>query len=350
MALIHGGQLNIVAEKYKIPVNNWLDLSTGIAPISYPIPEIPLTVWQQLPQKNVELIKAAKHYYKCPSIMVTNGSQSIIKVLPKLWGSRKNTRQDNSFLHNKKGTVYLPERGYKEHAESWKLAGYQCCFYQDHLPEVTSLEKNSVLVVINPNNPTGKLFTQTALKHYQQTLKALNGLLVIDEAFMDVIEPTESMSGLVNDEHLLVLRSFGKFFGLAGIRIGFLVANSFWQDKFLNELGPWQVNGPAQYIATIALQDTDWQRQQKTQLKQLQQKQVDLLWNALGKTIIASITGTTLFLTLTFHEKDNAKIFYHGLCQQGIYSRLSDEQDTIRFGIAAHNDFTRLFNGLSHLT
>ena len=82
MALLHGGQLQQVAKQFNIPPSDWIDVSTGIAPISYPIPDIPLSVWQQLPQQNPELIAAAQQYYQCSQLMITNGSQAIIKALP----------------------------------------------------------------------------------------------------------------------------------------------------------------------------------------------------------------------------------------------------------------------------
>ena len=337
MTLLHGGRLNQIAQQYNIPVDDWLDLSTGISPLSYPIPEIPLQLWQQLPQESTALIAAAKQYYQCEQVLVTNGSQSIIKILPNLWQTHMPLSK----------TVYLPERGYKEHAHAWRIAGYNICFYHDELPAIDMLESNSVLVVINPNNPTGKLFSVEVLKQYQSKLIALNGLLVIDEAFIDVFSSDQSMCTTVNNDNTLVLRSFGKFFGLAGIRIGFLVANNFWHNKFSHALGPWQVNGPAQLIAEHALLDTSWQKQQRHNLHQLRKQQEALLLERLNreelsKELIAEINGTNLFLTVSFHNKNTASKLYHLLCQQGVYCRLADEEDTLRFGIAKQEELTKL--------
>ncbi|MBU2891859.1 pyridoxal phosphate-dependent class II aminotransferase [Colwellia sp. D2M02] len=349
MTLIHGGQLHQVAAQYKIPVNNWLDLSTGIAPLSYAIPDIPLALWQQLPQKNADLLAAAQGYYQCSQpLLVTNGSQSIIKALPLLWA------QKNSQVIGKlASTVYLPERGYKEHGQAWQDAGHLLCFYQDELPEITELTPYCVLVVINPNNPTGKLFSRETLQAYQQAIRRLHGLLVIDEAFMDVIEKPYSMGGLVTHSHTLVLRSFGKFFGLAGIRLGFLIANDEWRKVFSNYLGPWQVNGPAQFIAQVALLDTDWQAEQKQTLSTLKATQVALLQRCWGDDLIATMHGCNLFITVTFHAdlkqgKSHfiAQQLYHLLCLQGVYVRLADENDTLRFGIALTKDLPKLEQAL----
>lgn len=336
MALIHGGQLQQIAAQYKIPVTDWLDLSTGIAPLSYPIPEIPTHIWQQLPQTSPCLISAAKHYYQCETLIVTNGSQAIIKALPQLWQLKNSTV-------NK---VYLPEKGYKEHAHAWHNAGYQLCYYHDELPEIAELSAHCVLVIINPNNPTGKFFDKKVLTRYQKAIKALKGLLIIDEAFIDIVSSEQSMCAQVNDEHTLVLRSFGKFFGLAGIRIGFLVANEYWYQLFSEHLGPWQVNGPAQFIAQHALQNKQWHYQQQQHLQTLRQQQEQLLWETFDRKLVTQINGTHLFLTVGFHQQHIAKEIYVRLCQQGVYVRLTDEQDSLRFGITTQSNFTRLKNAI----
>jgi cobalamin biosynthetic protein CobC len=332
MALLHGGQLQQVAKQYNIPPLAWLDVSTGIAPSSYPIPEIPLNVWQQLPQQNSALLAAAQEYYQCSALLLTNGSQAIIKALPALY------RQNNANTQ----AVYLPERGYKEHAQAWKNAGYNLHFYQEQLPKMTDILPNSVLVVINPNNPTGHFFNREVINQYHGQLKKLNGLLVLDEAFIDVMPDNQSYCSQVEDKHCLVLRSFGKFFGLAGIRIGFLVANNYWCEVFKELLGPWQINGPAQLIAQHALQDTRWQATQRLTLHQRRMAQEQMFKQVFPRAMLRDSNGCDLFLTLSFHQQETAKKLYQLLCQQGVYCRLSDEQDTLRFGICSEEDFERL--------
>jgi len=332
MTLIHGGQLQQVAEQFNTPIRDWLDLSTGIAPLSYSIPYIPLNVWQQLPQKNDALDETAKDYYQCNSLLVTNGSQAIIKALPALW-----RKKNNNSIH-----VYLPKYGYTEHAYAWKNSHYQLHYYVDELPLLNTIQPNSVLVIINPNNPTGKLFNREVIGQYQQTIELLNGLLVIDEAFIDVAPENHSMCSYVNNSHTLVFRSFGKFFGLAGIRIGFLIADNDWCAVFHEYLGPWQVNGPAQFIAQQALRDTSWQQLQKQQLKILRHKQEKILWQVFGHEIINAISGCDLFLTLSFHNDNYAEKLYTLLCEKAVYVRLTDEKDKLRFGIAKESDLKRL--------
>lgn len=340
MALIHGGQLQRVAKAFNIAQKHWLDLSTGIAPYSYPIPTIPSYLYKDLPQERDNLTKAAKRYYDTSNVLVTNGSQAIIKLLPELW-QKKNSKSK---------TVYLPEQGYKEHALAWQSAGFNLCWYQEELPPLSAIEKNAVLVVINPNNPTGKLYKHSQLKRYQSRMIETNGLFVLDEAFMDVITPSQSMAtDIGNYKHTLVLRSFGKFFGLAGIRIGFLLAQQYWLKLFHEQLGPWQVNGPAQYIAENALLDTQWQYTQQNRLQKLAEKLLDTLKSNIPLECINNITGTHLFTTVYFNNTIDVEAYYIQLCQQGLYVRLTDEKTALRFGLVKPEQLERLAKALTTL-
>ncbi|WP_111978665.1 threonine-phosphate decarboxylase CobD [Algibacillus agarilyticus] len=335
MALIHGGQLYAIAKQYHSSPESWIDLSTGIAPLSYPIPPIHSALWQQLPQPSDALIQAAKAYYQCDQVLVSNGSQSIIKQLPTLWLTQQ----------PKATTVYLPTRGYKEHAHAWIKAGFNVNWYTDELPNVERLVVNCVLVVINPNNPTGQLYTRQTLQTYQTAIESLQGLLIIDEAFMDVISPNQSLAQTPSN-NTLILRSFGKFFGLAGIRIGFAIAGKTWLNHLQNELGPWQVNGPAQYIAEVALNDDAWQQRQIQTLTR-QQKDLQQVLLAQLKPIIKSIKGTLLFQTVTLNNKIKAADLYHALCEQQVYVRLTDEQDALRFGMLTTAQLPRFERALA---
>jgi len=207
-----------------------------------------------------------------------------------------------------------------------------------------------VLVVINPNNPTGQLFGRSLLISYQKQLAKCGGLLVVDEAFADVIKPSESMANTIKEHgNTLVLRSFGKFFGLAGIRIGFLIADETWLDNFREHLGPWQVNGPAQFIAKRALLDENWQEKQQRKLKALNSRLHAVLAEHLPYKDIATISGTDLFQTVYFKEGIDVESYYIALCQQGIYLRLTDDKHALRFGIPKEEQLERLANTLASI-
>ena len=334
--LIHGGRLNAVAELYQRPLAEWIDLSTGISPISYPIPDIPQNIWQQLPQTSNGLIKAAKLYYGTENINATSGSQAVIARLPDLYLNyiKKPSRKID---------VWLPEVGYKEHERSWQETGFNIKRYK-HLPSDEDLTLHAIVVVINPNNPTGELHQKNRLKTLLKVVESLSGWLIIDEAFMDVMTPNQSLIHLTTNKHLFVLRSIGKFFGLAGIRIGFLSAHPEWLNKLKQLSSPWEVNGPAQFIAEQALNDRSWQSEQREQLMALSIK-LELLLKEIfvepNNRVIQNIeiSGCGLFKTLVHPQ---ATELYGKFCRQGLYIRLCDENNALRFGIPDQEQYKNL--------
>ena len=339
--LIHCGRLNAVAELYQIPLEEWIDLSTGISPISYPIPNIPQNIWQQLPQPSDGLIEAAKQYYGTENISVTSGSQAVISRLPSLY--LKHTKKSPSKID-----VWLPEVGYKEHERSWQEAEFNIKRYK-YLPTDEDLTLHAIVVVINPNNPTGELHEQHRLKVLLELVESLSGWLILDEAFMDVISANQSLINLTTNKHLFVLRSVGKFFGLAGIRIGFLSAHPQWLNKLKQLSSPWEVNGPAQFIAELALNDPSWQSKQREQLIVLSIKLEQLLTEVFvepNNPIIQNIeiSGCGLFKTLVHPQ---ATELYEKFCRQGLYVRLCDENNALRFGIPDQEQYRKLENLLA---
>lgn len=338
MALLHGGQLSRVAKQYQIPEQNWLDLSTGIAPFSYPIPDIPLHIWQNLPSINSELIDAAKAYYQAQYCWPLAGSQQLIEKLPTLWA------QQVTFEHTGCQHVYLPKVGYKEHEKAWRDAAFQIHHYQTQLP--SSIEKNSVVVVINPNNPLADCFSTTQLKALLEDCIEQSALLVIDEAFIDCFACTDSFVSTLNQQtypDILVLRSIGKFFGLAGLRIGFVCASEAWCERIKEEIGPWSINAPALYITQLALRDSIWQKQQQQRLFEQSKSMQQLLMKHFPNHNIAV---NPLFITVFTNKAERV---YRVLCEQAIYVRLTNEKHALRFGIANPKQLQELCTRLENI-
>jgi len=337
VAILHGGQLARVAKQYQIPEQEWLDLSTGIAPFSYPLPEIPSQIWQDLPTISSHLIAAAKAYYQAEYCWPVAGSQQLIEKLPSLWNEKMQVVNPAFEKH-----VYLPKVGYKEHQQAWYKAGYQLHFYQHELP--TNLLKNSVVVVINPNNPLTDTFSIAQLTTLQQHCEQQQALCIIDEAFADIFTPDFSFVPHIKQaENVIVLRSFGKFFGLAGLRIGFVCSSKTWCEKIQEEIGPWSINGPALYITEFALKNLSWQQKQTQRLQIQRDFLVDLLskWKSFDK-----IEANSLFVTVFTKE---APFLYQQLCEKAIYVRLTDEQDALRFGIPDAAQLQKLCMSLGHI-
>jgi cobalamin biosynthetic protein CobC len=257
---LHGGDLQQASQRFDVPVDQWIDLSTGINPESYPITALDEAAFQQLPYPKPDFIQAAKSYYlgddnsdlSEQNLLAVSGSQAVIQLLPECLPSLP---------------VLLPQLGYQEHRLQWQQSGaciinYPSIEYEASVSFINqSLQQNSRqhLVVINPNNPSGLTFSPQQLKVWAKCL-AEGAYLIIDEAFMDT-QPALSVLSEHFEPNMIVLRSFGKFFGLAGLRLGFVFAHDELIKTFQTRLGLWAINGPAQSIATSAFQDKVWQQQ-----------------------------------------------------------------------------------------
>lgn len=321
-ALHHGGGLLKAAEFYGILETDWIDLSTGISPWGYPVATMPAEVWQRLPESDDALLSVAAHYYHCNDLLAVAGSQAAIMALPILL---KNTQNS--------GQVALPKVGYKEHEAAWRSAGWQISYY-DLEPSESQLNEVDLLLVISPNNPQGQHYSAKRLLDWHQQLNNRGSTLLVDEAFMDCTPGLSLLNSgdgsFVMPSGLIILRSVGKFFGLAGIRLGFVFAESALLSQLEQLLGPWNVSHPARWVGQCALKDELWQAEQQQKVKQASKNLKDLLYQHFS---IYSV-GCDLFQTLYYQQ---AIELHQHLCRQGILSRLTDEQDAVRFGLPSDN-------------
>lgn len=307
--LEHGGRLRQAAQHYGIPLVEWLDLSTGINPNGWPVPAIPGDCWQRLPEDDDDLMTAAQAYYQNATLLPVAGSQAAIQTLPML---RPVSR------------VGVLQPAYAEHAVCWQKAGHQV-----HIVEAEGIDSQlaglDVLIIINPNNPTGRLWRREQLLNWHASLSRRGGWLVVDEAFMDST-PEYSLSSLPVMPGLIVLRSVGKFFGLAGIRCGFVVADPLLLKAMAEHLGPWTISHPARYVAAKALTDVAWQKNTTRALHQQGRRLKNLLlengWTAQG--------DCDLFQWVACAE---AVALHELLARQGILTRLFANPVSLRFGL-----------------
>jgi len=322
--LEHGGRLRRAARQYGIAEANWLDLSTGINPRGWSVPTVPIDVWQALPQDDDELNAAAQGYYDTTHILALAGSQAAIQALPMLCPPTQ---------------VALVAPSYAEHAHAWQRHGHTV----SSVPATEILqvgESTKVVVIVNPNNPTGQLFSRDELLGLHARLVARGGWLVVDEAFMDA-SPEHSLASVYPCSGLIVLRSLGKFFGLAGARVGFVLAEENILQPLAELLGPWSIAAPSRYVAAQALRDTDWQRATRKALPLASQRLAELLHSA-GLTPSG---GCTLFQWVCC--ADAARV-YEQLAQQGILTRLYDAPSSVRFGLPRDEaQWTRLAEALN---
>ncbi len=307
----HGGNLREVAQRYSIPFHDWIDLSTGINPNGWQPPAIPSHVWQRLPEENDGLIEAAQHYYGVDKLLAVAGSQAAIQSLP---------------YCRQKSRVGIISPAYAEYRYCWQRAGHivQAISRDDVEQHIDHLD---VLIVVNPNNPDTYCHdAETLIRWHHQLLKR-GGWLIVDEAFMDAT-PAYSLFhyDLSNLPNLIVLRSLGKFFGLAGLRLGFVSAQSDILEKIRQQLGTWPISHPSRWLGRKALEDKTWQ--QKTRLQLIQQSQ-DL------KQVLAPLEENHIYCTALFCyiRLDNAKAVQHYLAQNGIWIRCFDDPDAVRIGL-----------------
>lgn len=306
--LEHGGRLIDAATKYNIPIAQWLDLSTGINPNGWVVPDIPVQCWQRLPESADALIQTAEDYYQCHSVIAVAGSQAAIQALPWL---------------RTHSTVGVLSMSYAEHGYHWQKAGHRVI---ELLPETIEdhIKQLDVLIIVNPNNPTAKIWHKEQLLHWYKTLNQHNGWLIVDEAFMDVT-PKNSLVHQ-HKKGLIVLRSVGKFFGLAGIRVGFVCGDDAILDALNEKLGHWTISHPSRFIASQALQDTLWQKQTRQNLT----KQADKLTFILSKNSLTPSGKTALFQWV---QTPQAHRIHQFLAQHGILTRLFTQPLSLRFGL-----------------
>ena len=308
----HGGDLAAARRLFPGAPEPFVDLSTGINPHAYPLPPLAPELFARLPESaEVERLAAvAARAYGAPSaehVVVAPGAQMLLPFVARL-------------LPPGRAAVLSPT--YSEHAHAAALAGHEVT----ETAEIAHLAKADLAVVVNPNNPDGRLVAKDELRRLAAKLAASGGLLVVDEAFMDVGPSGASLAPDV-DDHLVVLRSFGKFFGLAGLRLGFALAGPRTAARLRAVLGPWAVSGPAIAIGMAALADTEWMKATRERIKQSAQR----LDRLLGDAGLEVIGGTPLY---RLAQTPRAPQLFEQLGRAGILARrFGHERNWLRFGL-----------------
>ena len=325
--LEHGGKLRAAAQRFGRDASDWVDLSAGLNPIGYPAPAIAADAWQRLPETDPALLDAACTYYSAPHMLTMAGTQAAIQLLPQLRAPSR---------------VIVAAPSYAEHAHHWSRHGHAMreLSYADL---EAALDGCDVLVVCNPNNPTGEMIAPERLLAWAARLAARGGWLVVDEAFADTT-PANSVCAASGAPGLVVLRSLGKFFGLAGVRVGFVAAHAPLLAALADLAGPWCISGPAQQIAIAALRDHAWQAAARARLH-ADGARLRALLAAHG---IAS-RGCALF---QWWPEALAPAFWQHMAERGILVRLFTEAARgIRLGLPADDaSWRRLDNALTQWT
>jgi cobalamin biosynthesis protein CobC len=311
--LLHGG--NLVASRQLFPdaPEPFIDLSTGINPHSYPVPQLSPDLFARLPEPAAldRLASVAAEVYGAPSrehVAAAPGTQILLAPVAAL-------------IRPGKAAVLGPT--YAEFGRAAALAGHDVAEVKD----IGQLLEADLAILANPNNPDGRVFKKNELLDLADARRHRGGLLVVDEAFMDVGPVGASLCGEVGRYDIVVLRSFGKFFGLAGLRLGFALAKREIATRLAASLGPWAVSGPAIAIGQAALADTEWMREMRERLEE-ESRRLDSVIAGCGIEVVG---GTSLFRLVRTSAADH--LFRH-LGRAGIFVRRFPEHAAwLRFGL-----------------
>lgn len=221
----HGGGIDAAIAQYGGARADWIDLSTGINPAPYPLGDLPADLWNSLPDEAAfqRLETAARQFWTVPdaaAILPAPGASALIARMPSIAAP---------------GQVHIPGPTYNEHARGFAAQGW------------TMAETAQTRVIVHPNNPDGRLWQAGDF----------GPLTIIDESFCDVT-PEATLIAHATRPNTIILKSFGKFWGLAGLRLGFAIGDPALIAKLAASIGPWAVSGPALAIGARALNDPDW--------------------------------------------------------------------------------------------
>jgi len=320
--LAHGGDLEEARRLFPGAPEPFIDLSTGINPYPYPLPALPPDAFARLPDAAAthRLAEIAARAYGAPSeahVVPAPGTQILLPQVMALAPP---------------GRAAILGFTYAEHARAAALAGHAVVEARG----LDELAAANLAIVVNPNNPDGRIVSRDALLGLADALRASGGLLVVDEAFMDVGPPGGSLAGEIARGNIVVLRSFGKFFGLAGLRLGFALAAPPLARRLGAALGPWAVSGPALAIGTLALADAAWAEETRMRLGKAAAALDSLLIDA-GLDLVG---GTSLF---RLAQSESAPDIFQRLGAAGILVRRFAQQPTwLRFGLPAADGWDRL--------
>lgn len=302
----HGGGLDAAIAAFGGTRDRWVDLSTGINPVSYPIPPLSAQAWTALPDQNMAdaLCDAARAFWRVPdgaAILAAPGASALIAQIPRLAPA---------------GSVHIPAPTYNEHAASFSGQGWQVC----------SHDTPSAQVLVHPNNPDGTVWKDTDITA---------PLTIVDESFCDVA-PHQSLMAQSTRPGTLLLKSFGKFWGLAGLRLGFAIGDPALVADLKEMLGPWPVSGVALEVGTAALNDVDWAIQTRNRLEE-DASRLDALVGDHGAKLLG---GTSLF---RLYEVDDAAAWQTRLAQGHVWSRIFPyATNWIRLGLPAPDDWAQV--------
>lgn len=308
----HGGGLDAAIARFGGHRATWEDLSTGINPRPYPVPTLPQDAWTALPDQSAvdALEAAARDFWMVPAgaaVLAAPGASSLIAKIPGLLTA---------------GNVRIAERTYNEHEAAFRAHGWSLVRGEG---DTTAKAR----VVVHPNNPTGFLWSAADEPPHRE-------LLVVDESFCDISLGNTHVRSIATEPGVLILKSLGKFWGLAGLRLGFVIGDPALVDRLREELGPWPVSGPALAIGRAALSDMDWANRTRQRLH-VDVARLDAIMQSKGAEVAG---GTALF---RLYKVADAAAWQERLARGHVWTRVFPYDPTwLRLGLPSDAGWARL--------
>ncbi len=324
----HGGRLDVARALYPEAPEPWIDLSTGISPWGYPVPNVSGEDMHRLPDaaQLQNLVEIARVAYRAPAaaeIVALPGTDAGLSILPWL------------FREPKRVAILAP--AYSGHGTAWTAAGHSV----SSIESLDRIGSAAILIAVNPNNPDGRFVPHAALAAAMPSLRRRNGLLIVDEAFADADESQSILPAVARLDHTLVFRSAGKFFGAGGVRLGFAITAHPVAGRLKAAFGAWPLPAQAVSFGQAALADSEWAAAQRARLKEVA-GQLDSVLQEMSFRVLG---GTALF-RLAAHDRSR-DLFVH-LCRRGILSRPFRDLSVLRFGLPANpEELARLRHALA---
>lgn len=305
----HGGGLDAAIAQYGGTRDDWIDLSTGINPRPYPLPDLPLEAWTALPDQGAvdALEAAARDFWMVPdkaSVLCAPGASALIANMPRLLPE---------------GRAQISQRSYNEHEAAFRAAGWEI-----------GANGAEARVVVHPNNPTGLMWSG------QDETPGARPLMVVDESFCDIALGNTHVREMTTQPGVVILKSLGKFWGLAGLRLGFAIGDPHHISKLREMLGPWPVSGPALRVGRAALEDMGWANATRQRLT-VDVARLDATVQMKGAELIG---GTALF---RLYQVENALKWQKKLARGKVWSRVFPYDETwLRLGLPPEDRWHQL--------
>ncbi|MGT2933974.1 threonine-phosphate decarboxylase CobD [Streptococcus catagoni] len=356
MEIEHGGNVQQLAKQLGINVQDCLDFSANINPYGLS-PKLKkhlidhlesLTQYPDIHYQKARNYLADYHGYSRDNVLLSNGAVEIFYQLADQLKPERLLTLSPTFMEYQKAFKQVGARISHLHLEA---PHYQWDF-QSLLSQLEDLQEGDVVLICNPNNPTGSLVNNKVLRKVANYLKEKAIFLILDEAFMDFIEDDEVysfISYLADFPNVIVVRSLTKFYAIPGLRLGYAVTchKTCLQD-IAQKRAPWTINALSESAIPLLLSDEHYIAQTRQWLR----KEQYFLYKAF--TAISQISAVKPTANYLFFECQAPIDLRQALWQKKIFIRSCQNYDHLsekhyRVAIRSHAENSLLVEAIKDI-